>query len=113
MEADLEPLCSPDGGGGRQRFAVAIFDQRVAPCQRALRVVGGEREPEAFELGPPSAAVSAQRPLCAAAEYQQVHARQLPTLVCGTPAAGPQLAHELVKPGAVASDVLGRCPRKL
>src|SRR4051812_14010721 len=122
VEADGQRRLLAGGGGGRDRLAGGVLDQRVASLERPLRVMGGERGGEASEVAAPGV----QR--CSAAEgvggdagaldggARRLRAAGECSGACGVRAlavgdrpagGGPQLTGLLVQVRAVALEVVG------
>src|SRR5215213_3863535 len=88
-------------------LAGGILDERIAALERALGLMGGEREGEPLEVARVLDLLGARRRARLALEHERRGRRVAPGALEPAARARPQLARVLVQAGAVALDVIG------
>ena len=76
MEAQLELARGARGGRRGERLPGPVLYERVTTGERAIRIVGGEREGQPLEIASPADGVRRGGTLPGTGKHQRVHSRQ-------------------------------------
>lgn len=76
MEAQLELARDARGGCRGERLPGPVLYERVTAGERAIRIVGGEREGQPLDIASPADGVRRGGTLPGPGQHERVHSRQ-------------------------------------